>query len=302
MIHNLRPLGKRKLTEEECLEVIARQPDKNDIKDDNQDEFQGEQQERTDNDLPTVSLEDDFIKLENIVCYASDDRVIEEYDELFLSRDVVRNKDGSHKSFTPYQAITYFEKQKKGLFLPSSALSCVILASLFKSAVKKNKKGKYEIIDQEIESVLQQYKDYGPGYGCHNVNTVIDYGRERINHYPSDLDFSTDGGTDNVNQGKRKDFSFSKSDLEGGLLSEKLKIPSVYQFVRNFSGLQDPSVLVSLGAYFEKSSYVWFRDASSTATTAGWLGCYGNYFFLDADGSLNSNNATRSVAQAKFFP
>jgi len=299
MLDSLKPIGKRNLTEEECLEVIARQPDKNDIKDDNQDEFQGEVQERTDNQLPTVSLEEDFIKLEGVVCYASDNSIIEQYDELFFSRDIVRKQDGSYKSFTPYEAISYFEKQ--GLFLPSSALSCVILASLFKNAVKKNKQGEYVTINQELESVLQQYKDYGVCYGWHNVNTVIDYKNERIIHYPYDSDFPQHGGTDDVNQGRRKDLSFSKSDLKEGKLSEKLQIPSVNQFVLNFSGLQDPSILISVGDYFEKPGYIWFRDSSFTGISSAWLGCNGNYFYLVAYDYLSYGSAARSVAQANFF-
>jgi len=302
MTYNLRPLGKKQLTEEEFLAEIDKMPDKV-IEENNNDNqgLPGELQEGIDQELPTVILEDDFLKLENIVCYAADNSVIEEYDELYLGKDVVRNKDGSHQKFTPYQAITYFEKQKNSLFLPSSALQCVILASLFKSAVKKNRKGKYEIINKELESVLQQYKDYGPGYGWHNLNTVIDYGRETIIHYPSDGDFPTDGGTDNINQGKRKDFSFSKSDLVEGLLSEKLKVPAVNQFVRNFSGLKDPSVLVPLGNYFDRPGYVWFRYVSSTATMSGWLGCVNYYFNLFANNFLDNFNAARSVALPEYF-
>ena len=100
----------------------------------------------------------------------------------------------------------YFED--KGLFLPSFALSCNILAALYS---KRN--------DPEINKVLMQYKDKGTGNGWHAQNTIVDWGANKIIHYPTK---NTNG--DNINAGRNtKEFPFTRKGIKDMPLEEALK-------------------------------------------------------------------------------
>ena len=167
------------------------------------------------NNNPDINIIDakDFLILENIVCYGSDGKPFEQHDRIAIAKDVVRKQDGSHARFTPYQAIVHFEKAGNGLFLPSYALQCNILIALFQNRA-----------NPETNKVLMQYKDYRPGYGYHNNNTVADGEGGHIIHYPHDADFPSDGGTENINQAMSRiakpfpiDMDRSSSSLEDAL-------------------------------------------------------------------------------------
>src|SRR3989338_3064620 len=125
---------------------------------------------------PAVTSLADYIKLENISCVDADGNEFERYDTLYVAKDIIRKPDKNQVEKTLYQWAVYFEGE--GLFLPSFALSCAVVAALYQQ--KSN---------PEIEKVLQQYKNKGNGTGYQAQNTIVDYALEEIAHYPTAADF-----------------------------------------------------------------------------------------------------------------
>ena len=217
--------------------------------------------------LPTVSNTKDDIILENIVCRNSNGKVFEQYPKLFIKKDIERDENQAQINHTPYDWISYFED--KGLFLPSFALSCNILATLYS---KRS--------DAEINKVLMQYKDKGNGTGWHAQNTVVDWGSNTIIHYPSR---DNQGGTI-----KRPaiELPFTKKGIKDATLEKALKNENLKEYIQNLTGLRTPETLVEIGKYFGKPAYVW--TSSGKDVRVAWLGCnYLDYFDLDSLISLD---------------
>ncbi len=235
--------------------------------------------------VPAVTSLADYIKLENISCVDAEGHEFERYGELYVAKDIVRNPDNSHISKTPYQWAVYFEPQ--GLFLPSFALSCAIVAALYQQ------KG-----NQEVEKVLHHYKNKGNGTGWHAQNTIVDYASEQIVHYPVAADVAQSA---DVNASKpRKALSFSKATLQDSVLADALRNPTSAHYVKQLTGLRDPSILVDIGNYFGKPAKLWFpwngqQGSTCTEKRAAWLGCDVDYFDLSAYDNLNSTDAARGV-------
>ena len=250
------------------------------------DEEQAElEKEKAKQDSPfLIASSDKFLTLENIVCTDADGNVFEKYPALQIRKDVFRMADQKgHQNFTPYQAIAYCEQQ--GLFLPSFALSCNILATLYQ--------GKS---DPAIAKVLVHYKDYGSGYGWHAQNTVVHWGAQEIVHYPQDSDFPVCGGQNKINSTKpRKSLRFKTAGFQSVYLEEALWQQEYFRYLKNLTGLRDPSILVKIGEYYGKEARVWI--SSSDETRAAWLGCRGDSFSLDGDSNLDSDDAARGVRE-----
>jgi len=237
------------------------------------------------------SLNDDFLAVENIQCVDADGNAFEQYDRLLVDKDVVRSDDGKHVKFIPYRAITHFEKEGS-LYLPSMALSCNIAAAVYQHRD-----------DPEVKPVLLHYKNHGGGFGWHAQNTVIDWGEQKIIHYPHKNDFTEHGGKTSINQARQRtllpfarkekrkifwDRSLSNTTLEKGL-----EDPLMARFVRQLTGLENPSVLVEIGNYFGKTARVWV--SSSNDTKAAWFGCYSDDLDLGGSDDLDSSGAGRGV-------
>ncbi|MFA5887620.1 MAG: hypothetical protein WC852_02830 [Candidatus Nanoarchaeia archaeon] len=237
-----------------------------------------------------VSIADksDYLLLKDVCCTDVDGNVFESYDELFVNKNLEKNQNGELLFFTPYNGAAHFEKQAGGLFLPSFALSCNILAALWQN------KG-----NPECERILLMYKNKGNGNGWHCQNTVVDYAGEKIIHYPFDSDFPNDGGVAGINSGRKRivlPFQ-NKSALKDEPLEQALQHAASLYFIRQFTGLKNPEALVEIGKYLGKEAKVWFPDnaAKCKNTRAAWLGC-GNYDFdLCANNSLDDSNAARGV-------
>ena len=207
----------------------------------------------------------DFLHLENLVCQDANGEILEQYDALEVRADVFKEK-GEIKRFTPYQAAFYCEQQK--LFNPSAALHCAILAKCFQE------KGK----NAQAKAVLDQYKDYG--YGWHSANTLIDAGNAKIVHYPADCDFLRKGGNKSINAAReKKRLPFSRKEYVHLPLEESLKAKAFQRFIQNLTGLQDPSILVKIGKYFQKTAYAWVSSPTAEVM-AVQLGCVEDYFYL----------------------
>ncbi|MFA5887621.1 MAG: hypothetical protein WC852_02835 [Candidatus Nanoarchaeia archaeon] len=225
-------------------------------------------------------LSRDYIALENICCVDADGNEFERHGRIYVPKSIEKNGVGSQINNTPYNWIVYFEN--KGMSLPSFALSCNILEALWKNNG-----------NSEYMQLLMQYKDKGNGYGWHAQNTLVNWGSGQVIHYPSDADFTSNGGNSNVNNGKRKPLQFDRKGLKDLKLEDALKNPAMARFVKQFTGLKNPEVLVAIGRYFGKPAYVW--TSSSNETRSAWLGCNYFNFVLDADDDLFINYAARGV-------
>jgi hypothetical protein len=239
---------------------------------------------------------DSYIALHDIKCVDADGDEIESYPVLYVAKDVER-KAGNFIAFKPYDAILHFESKKDGSFAPSMALSCNILAALFKKAVKKERNGKYTVLDADAKAVLDQYKDYGPNYGWHAQNTLIDWLNGKIIHYPSKADFPEHGGTVDINVGRaRKTYACAKN-LSDKSLADALKDVKHRRFLQNLTGLQTPEILIEIAEYFGRAAWSWI---ASGRVASAWLGCNNDgYFVVDADGSLYYADASRGVNQSR---
>jgi hypothetical protein len=245
------------------------------------------------------------ILIEGIACVGSDGKVFERYGRLYVDGDVIRNPRecysgiGVHKHvrFAPYQAISQVEKL--GSFVPDYPTHCNILVSLFRRAVRKLGDGRYEVLDPKAQAILHQYKNYGSGYGWHNSNTIVDGVHDKIIHYPGDDDFPVYGGSDNINANREmlerlvKPFvrvkGWSNSSLEDALNDTK-KV----QFLKDFTGLEHPEVLLEIGEYLGETA--WFYPHSKDEVWATWLGCGGDGSFnVDSCSDLSDTGAARGV-------
>lgn len=234
----------------------------------------------------------DFLLLENITCVDSNNNPFEQYDTLQVRKDIFREANGGQVNLIPYNANV--RCQQNGLFLPSFALSCAIVAQLYQAAVKKESNGTYKTLNSDAKKVLDQYKDKGNGTGWHAQSTVINWGTQEIIHYPRDGDFPNNGGTHNINQSQaRKTFKFNKAGFGSTTLADALTKPEFKKYVQNLTGLNDPSVLVRLGEYFGKPAKVWV--SSSNETRAAWFGCGSNDLDLGGSDDLDYGYAARGV-------
>jgi len=228
--------------------------------------------------------EGDFLTLEDLSCVDADGNVFESYDHLDVARDIFRS-DGKQVSRTPYNHVVHCEEM--GLFLPSFALTCNIVARLYE--------GKS---DAHVEKVLQQYKDKGNGFGWHAQNTIIAYGSSEIIHYPSASDFS---GVTAVNASQsRVVLPFVKDSLEDALLKDALHDASTRRYVQQLTGLHEPEILIEIGKYFARPAKVWFpwngkAGKGFKEKRAAWFGCFDSSFDLFANFILNGAFAARGV-------
>lgn len=233
----------------------------------------------------------DYILLRNLRCVGSDNVVFEQYPELRVRKDIVRDTNGSQINHTPYAWIAYFEG--KGEFLPSFALSCNIVATLYAAAVERQG-STYTVKNAELKTVFDQYKDKGNGGGWHAQNTVVNWGTSEIIHYPKDSDFPKHGGTENINQQQRTiRRRFNRHGFADKTLEEALKAPNYKTYIQDLTGLADTAALVAAGSYFGKPAKAWI--SSGNETRAAWLGCDDDYFSLSAYVNLYYDNAARGV-------
>ena len=228
--------------------------------------------------------EGDFLTLEDLSCVDADGNVFESYDRLDVRKDIFRSGN-AQVSRTPYAHAVHCEEM--GLFLPSFALTCNIVARLYERRS-----------DAEIERVLQQYKDKGNGAGWHTQNTIIDFGSSKVIHYPSRSDFNQ---KDPINSSQpRTILPFVKDSLEDALLKDALRDVSTRGYVQQLTGLENPEVLIPIGEYFSHPAKVWFpwngkAGKGFKEKRAAWFGCDGTFFNLGADFDLVMAIAARGV-------
>jgi len=240
------------------------------------------------------SADDNFLAVENLQCVGADGNVFEQHDVLYVAKDIFRKSDGKQIYFTPYRAIVHCEKEDS--FLPDLALTCNILAALYLNRD-----------NPEVKPVLMQYKDKGNGFGWHVQNTVVDWGGERIVHYPHKSDFLSSGGKTRINQSQQRILlPFAKTQRRKVLwnqplpdtpLEKGLKEPFVLHYVRQLTGLEDPSILVEIGKHFGRKAYLWVPNNVQNCKDirAAWLGCNCDSLLIITNCNLGNYNAARGV-------
>jgi hypothetical protein len=253
---------------------------------------------------PEVRLVEPIL-VEGIVCVGSDGKVFEKHDKLFVDGDVVRSPrefysgSGLHKhvSFTPYQAISHLETLSKQL--PDYPTLCGILEYVFRKGVRKITDGTYETLDANAKAVLDQFKNYGPGYGWHAINGVVDGKGDRIIHYPHDSDFPSHGGSDNINAGLErivKPFKRSKA-WDWSRMEPALEDKNKVSFLKDLTGRENLNIFLELAEYFGREP--WFYPPSKGSVRSAWLGCSSdNKFSIDANNNLNIDDAARGVRRS----
>ena len=210
--------------------------------------------------------------------------MLEHHPELRVRKNIFRDQNNAQVNHTPYDWIVHCEQN--GLFLPSYALTCNIVAALYRN---RN--------NPDANALLQQYKNHGTGYGWHAQNTVIDWGTGHIIHYPYDAHFPSSGGTSRINQSQpHKRIAFDKTGFASITLENALQRPNFKNYIRNLTGLANPADLVEIGNYFGKPAMVWV--SSSNDTRAAWFGCNSYNFNLNTDLNLNSYDAARGVRRS----
>jgi len=251
---------------------------------------------------PKTKLRDalDYILLEDISCTDANGKVFERYDELYIAKDIMR-KGNKPFYFKPYEAISYFEKQANKSFLPSIALTCNILVRLYENRD-----------NPEINKTLMQYKDYeNPGHGWHIQNTIVDWKKRKIIHYPNDKDFPEFsgsvpelGGNENINENKQRTaFKFNPEGFDDVILEKALQNPQFKKYIKNLTGLKKPETLIEIGDYFPKKYFspitikILTPPDPETArhTTPIWLGGYNKVFCIYSGFNRNYDFAARRV-------
>lgn len=213
----------------------------------------------------------DYLQLENINCTDSNGVIYEHYDYLLVRRDVERGHTHPKPSWLKSiffkaepaslkiaDATFYLEDQ--GLFLPSFALTCNILAELY----AKNNSAK-------VAKFLNQYStlEERSGNASHIQNTIVDCDTKQIIHYPDQTDCSVRLDTKRSQQ-TRKALAFNFTDFKNLLLEDALKDANVREFLQNLTGLQHPEVLVEIGTHFGKVPYIFATGHRGLCAT--WLG------------------------------
>lgn len=244
---------------------------------------------------------DDYLILHDIYCIDADDKVFEDYPTLHVCKDIFREDSSKPKNFTLYQAIVHCEQN--GLFLPSFALTCNLVAALYHKAVRKEADGTYTTLDEDAKKVLNRYKDTGNGRAEHVQNTLVDYDTQEVIHYPSAKDFREIKAVNTRHL--RVAGSFVKATFSDSCILEfALKNSSYTRYVRQLTGLVDPSILVEIGEYFSgqtaKLYFPWHGGTSHLfkGTTTAWFGYDGSRLNLNSTiVLLSSGGVSRGVRE-----
>ncbi|MDP2907934.1 MAG: hypothetical protein Q8O03_08405 [Nanoarchaeota archaeon] len=229
----------------------------------------------------------EYISLNNISCIDAYGDQIEHYKNISIKTSIASTKNGKSFNLTMPGAVSYFERQKGDVFLPSCALTCNILARLYKLKFYK-----------DMENVLLQYKNHGLNDGWHVQNTIVDWEAQRIIHYPGYSEIQKKIKKREINQ--KIDctiLGFTPEKFEDGPLESLLKNHYFEEFIKNLTCLEDPEILVSIGEYFNKPTRVWLppNPAKEKKSSVVWIGCRHDNLDVYVYGGVNYSGPARGV-------
>ena len=249
-----------------------------------------------------------YLLLQNLSCYDTQGHIFEHYDELYVQKEILRQKETTPNEkkiptaqtemvpvrLTCQQAIKQYDEDS---FLPSFALTCNLLVLLH----EKSKAG-----DGEADTLLKQYQNLGKGYGWHAQNTLVNYDWNQIIHYPTSEDFERTEEQPILNEPPRVALPFSARSLVDTDINAALDHEELLPFVRNLTGLKDPRQLIEVSKYLGLEARLQFpfrRNAQGLADAQGtfsgiypaWLGGV-TYFHLSTFTVLDFAYAARGVS------
>ncbi|MBM3200539.1 hypothetical protein FJZ53_06375 [Candidatus Woesearchaeota archaeon] len=237
--------------------------------------------------LPQPATENDHVRLENVYCKDKDGNVFERYNRLFVRTSLATTNKIRESCFTLPGAVSFFERQKGDVFLPSNALTCSILAKLYELR-------HYE----EMESLLLQYSGHKKD-GWHLQNTLVDWNWQKIMHYPGYYEIPKKIKKRDINYKRAcAPLEFNIKHGEDAKLEFLLREPKMADFIKDLTGLENPEILVDIGDYFKKPTRVWFPDEKHEQPEKPftvWIGCRHDNFDIFLASKVNYPGPARGV-------
>ena len=277
--------------------------------DDLSGEIEEEKQISIKKDLSPVQDAGDYVIVRNIECVDADGNVFEKHDELWIPKDVERDKNYV-KSFSVYGAIVHCEEKGNDWFLPSAAATLNYLLKIFPKAVRKRSDGNYHTINEEFKKVLDIfYNGQDQFFGVLAQNSLVAFGKSEIIHYPKKEDFTYASGDVGINFNRDSiRLEFDNSNLEVCCLLDGLENKGIERFVRQYSGVANPEELLNLGDYYgwlsngDKHSRLWFSsnyegsmNFSDTFALRIFCDTYNPYLNICADINLDNSFSASGV-------
>jgi len=238
------------------------------------------------NHKPKLLNEGEPIWLKDICCKDEYGDIIEYYDKIFVKTSLATTNKKRASYFKLHGAVSFFERQKGDVFLPSAALTCNILAKLYELR-------HYE----EMDNLLLQYLDYKANDGWHLQNTIIAWKAQRIIHYPGYSEVPKKIRKRDMNYNRDcKILGFALEHVEDTKLEFLLQEPSNLNFIKDLTGLEKPEILVEIGYYLRRPTRVWFPDDIERAKPSTvFVGCRNGYFDLYLGCGINYSGPARGV-------
>lgn len=236
---------------------------------------------------------------------------------VYVAKDIPRRKQPAanghtYQRFTSYQGIAHFqglESAAKGFVpvLPTYRLSVAIVKRLLHTAVRREQDGSYTTLNEEHKKVLDQYTDYGSGFGWHGQNTIID-GHKNIIDLPKETDFpennsdvpATYKDDTRINgKGINEDWQTRRIPIPAGLTSwlgfnmvNLAPGSAEYQYSQKISG-ETPAFFIEWAQYYKKKPFLWTPDRQRF--NSAWLGCGNVSFYVYTGYGLGYGSACRGV-------
>jgi len=204
-----------------------------------------------------------FVPFNDIRCVGADGKVFEEYKKIRVAPIYFHFGDKNTPTTLTPAGANKMCKDKK-MFLPSFALSCNILERLLKH---KATPGFGLVLNQYRKRLIQNQSTY-------HQNTVVNYQKGEIIHYPGPIMFGTLDSRNLYQPFEKIKFDFDPTNFRNFSLDESPPMTSEeLKFLKNLTGLEDPlKTLKELEDYFEIDVRCWFQDSHVDRWNATLLG------------------------------
>jgi hypothetical protein len=193
----------------------------------------------------------------DINCIDSAGDVFERHNRVYMFKDIVRDRNHSPVMVNIYTVPAVMGV--KGTYFPSAALMCNLLAQMYAR--------KEEPVMQDILSTMSTYDGSA---GMYALNTVNVRKAGKMIHYPCCEDMRMECVGQDFNRGMPRtvvaeDLALLSEDDADVDLGRLVRGSPEERFAKDFTGLEDPTILNSIGDYmFHRSVY----DASGAEFTS----------------------------------
>lgn len=192
------------------------------------------------------TIQKDSIILYDINCVGADGNIFEHYDELLVNKQH-EYLGNSNKIWLS----TAYHIAPKDFFVPSLALTCNILASLFK--FNKSRR------NSSLVNLLQEYNGFNAKNGLkyHNQNTVINWAARKIVHNSNIYNRSISETRFDFDPDDFSNFALPQSNADYIRVEQALKNNVFEEFMKNLTGLENPIDFIHLVNFFRKQAILW---------------------------------------------